>query len=72
VFGVGARENYLCCDGNQSHWWDAGFFVGWPQWHLVTNARICRGSIPSEIKGCPDMVGDFPEFPPDVPTPPEG
>ena len=72
---MGARENYFCCDGNESHWWDRAFFVGLPMWHLAQNVRVCRGSKPSETKGCVNFVGDFPEFPPDVPeggAPPVG
>ena len=71
VVGVAARENYFCCDGNESHWWDTAFFAGLPTWHLAQNVQVCRGSVPSETKGCPNMVGDFPEFPPDVPVAPE-
>lgn len=71
VWGVAARENYFCCDGNESHWWDRAFFVGLPMWHLAQNVRVCRGSIPSETRGCFNMIGDFPEFPPDVPEAPE-
>lgn len=71
VWGVAARENYFCCDGRESHWWDTAFFAGLPGWHLVQNVQVCRGSVPSETQGCPNMVGDFPEFPPDVPLAPE-
>jgi hypothetical protein len=71
VWGVGLRENYFCCDGNESHWWSGALFVGLPMWHLVRNARVCRGSIPSETKGCVNFTGDFPEFPADVPEEPE-
>ena len=71
VVVAGARENYFCCDGNESHWWDKALFVGLPTWHLVENVRVCRDSIPSESSGCPNMVGDFPEVPPDAPVEPE-
>ncbi|MBB5631749.1 hypothetical protein BJ981_007535 [Sphaerisporangium krabiense] len=70
VLGAVARENYFCRDGNESHWWDKAVFFGFPTWHLVENVRVCRGSVPSEIRGCPNIVGEFPEFPPDVPDVP--
>jgi hypothetical protein len=71
VFGVAARENYFCCDGHESHWWDTAWFIGLPTWHLAENVQVCRGSKPSETEGCPHMVGDFPGLPPDVPEAPE-
>jgi hypothetical protein len=71
VWVAGARENYFCCDGNESHWWDAAFFFGWPQWHLVQNVQKCRNSIPTQTKGCPNITGDFPDIPEDVGQAPE-
>ena len=59
--GAFVRENYFCCDGKESHWWDTTFFVGLPTWHLVQDVQICRDSVPSETEGCPDFTGDFPE-----------
>ncbi len=61
VWGAGVRENYFCCDGNESHWFDFGWYIGPPTWHLVQGVQVCRGSKPSETEGCPNFVGDFPE-----------
>lgn len=61
VWGLGLKENYFCCDGKESHWFSGYFGFGWPGWHFVTNVQICRGSIPSESEGCPNLVGEFPE-----------
>jgi hypothetical protein len=60
VWGAFVRENYFCCDGNESHWFDGGWFVGAPTWHLVQQVQVCRGSQPSETEGCRNFVGDFP------------
>jgi hypothetical protein len=60
VWGAFVRENYVCCDGNESHWFDAGWFVGAPIWHLVQQVQVCRSSQPSETEGCGNFVGDFP------------
>lgn len=66
VLGAVARENYFCCDGKQSKWWDVTFFFGLPQWHLVQNVQKCRNSVPDQIDGCPDFVDEFPDLPEDV------
>ena len=71
VWGVGLRENYFCCDGNESHWWDGAFFVGVPTWHLVQNVQKCRDSVPTQTEGCPHIVGNFPEFSEDFGQAPE-
>ena len=61
VWGAFLKENYFCCEGNESHWFDAGWFVGVPTWHLVQQVQVCRGdSPPSETEGCRNFVGDFP------------
>lgn len=71
VWGVSLRENYFCCNGKESHWWDGTFFFGLPQWHTVQNVQKCRDSMPAETEGCPNIIGEFPDIPEDVGQAPE-
>jgi len=54
-------EHWHCCDGRESKWWGKCWGVGST---IADDVTVCRGSAPSESKGCPNAVGIAPPWAP--------
>ena len=60
VWGV-LKENYSCCEGNESHWFDAGWFVGLPTWHLGNKSKCAAAIAALGDRGLPELRRRFPD-----------